>query len=102
MLPESGTPGIRSFILVFVIALTVTAASIPWLRRTAIAIGFVDAPDRHKVHKAPVPLMGGIAIVATHDPGRSAEVVDEVVTLQEGRVVPTPRPKPALTAEVAP
>lgn len=45
---------------------------------------------------------GGIAIVATHDPGRSAEVVDEVVTLQEGRVVPTPRPKPALTAEVAP
>lgn len=64
MLPESGTPGIRSFILVFVIALTVTAASIPWLRRTAIAIGFVDAPDRHKVHKAPVPLMGGVAIVA--------------------------------------
>ena len=64
MLPESGTPGIRSFILVFMIALTVTAVSIPWLRRKAIAIGFVDTPDRHKVHEAPVPLMGGIAIVA--------------------------------------
>lgn len=45
---------------------------------------------------------GGIALVATHDPGRSAAVVDEVVMLQEGRVVPTASPKPALTAEVAP
>lgn len=45
---------------------------------------------------------GGIALVATHDPGRSAAVVDEVVMLQEGRVVPAASPKPALTAEVAP
>lgn len=42
---------------------------------------------------------GGIALVATHDPARSSEVVDDVVTLQEGRVVPTPRPQPALKAE---
>lgn len=64
MLAESGTPGIRSFIVVFIVALTVTAISIPWLRRRAIAMGFVDAPDRNKVHDAPVPLMGGVAIVA--------------------------------------
>lgn len=42
---------------------------------------------------------GGITLVATHDPGRSAEVVDEVVTLQEGRVVPAPGSQPALAAE---
>ncbi len=44
---------------------------------------------------------GGIALVATHDPVRSAAVVDEVITLQQGRVVPTPDGAPRLTAEVA-
>ncbi len=43
---------------------------------------------------------GGIALVATHDPERSAEVVDEVVTLQEGRIVPGPAAQPRLRAEV--
>lgn len=45
---------------------------------------------------------GGIALVATHDPERSAVVVDEVITLEQGRVVPTPGARPALTADVAP
>jgi heme exporter protein A len=45
---------------------------------------------------------GGIALVATHDPVRSAAVVDGVVTLQEGRVVPAAGAQPALKAEVAP
>jgi heme exporter protein A len=39
---------------------------------------------------------GGITLVATHDPSRSSQVVDEVVTLQEGRVVPAPETQPAL------
>lgn len=43
---------------------------------------------------------GGIALVATHDPVRSSKVVDDVVTLQEGRVVPEPGKQPALKAEV--
>lgn len=45
---------------------------------------------------------GGIALVATHDPARSSAVVDGVVTLQEGRVVPNPGPRPALKAEASP
>jgi heme exporter protein A len=44
---------------------------------------------------------GGIALVATHDPERSAAVVDVVVTLQQGRVVPSTEEAPRLTAEVA-
>ncbi len=43
---------------------------------------------------------GGIALVATHDPERSAAVVDVIITLQQGRVVPTPEKAPRLTAEV--
>ena len=54
----------RSLILIFLIALSITAASTPWVRRAAVALGFVDAPGQRKVHDAPVPLMGGIAIVA--------------------------------------
>ncbi len=45
---------------------------------------------------------GGIALVATHDPTRSSAVVDGVLTLQEGRVVPSPGFKPALKAEASP
>jgi len=43
---------------------------------------------------------GGIALIATHDPERSAGVVDGIVTLQEGRVVPTSTGRPRLRAEV--
>ena len=32
------------------------------LRQFAIKIGFVDAPAARKLHKAPMPLMGGVAI----------------------------------------
>jgi heme exporter protein A len=44
---------------------------------------------------------GGIVLIATHDPERSSAVVDEVVTLQEGRIVPTPEAnEPRLQAQV--
>lgn len=53
-----------TFILIFVIALAVTLASIPWLRRYALNAGFVDTPNARKVHVTPVPLLGGVAIFA--------------------------------------
>ncbi|HEX6383562.1 MAG TPA: MraY family glycosyltransferase [Anaerolineae bacterium] len=53
-----------TFIAIFLIALTVTAFSTPWVRRAAIWLGFVDAPAQRKLHTAPMPLMGGIAIFA--------------------------------------
>jgi heme exporter protein A len=43
---------------------------------------------------------GGIAVVATHDPERSSEVVDEVVTLQQGRVIPPTNDAPKFRAKV--
>lgn len=49
-------------IAVFFIALTTTVASLPWARRAALALGFVDAPAQRKVHRTPMPLLGGAAI----------------------------------------
>jgi UDP-GlcNAc:undecaprenyl-phosphate GlcNAc-1-phosphate transferase len=53
-----------TFLIIFLIALTITAASIPWVRRFALRVGFVDAPASRKLHKDPVPLLGGVAIFA--------------------------------------
>lgn len=54
----------QAALVVFVIALTVTAVSIPWVRKIAINFGFVDAPAQRKLHSTPIPLMGGVAIFA--------------------------------------
>ncbi len=52
----------RAFLAVFLIALSVTLISMPWVRRAAVALGFVDAPALRKVHRTPTPLLGGAAI----------------------------------------
>ena len=54
----------RTFPLIFLLALAITGFSTPWVRRAAIALGFVDEPARRKLHSTPMPLMGGVAIVA--------------------------------------
>ncbi len=52
----------RSVLFIFLIALTITAVSTPFMRRLARWSGFVDAPARRKLHSAPTPLLGGLAI----------------------------------------
>lgn len=52
----------RTFIAIFLIALTVTLVGTPWVRKLALAFGFVDAPAQRKLHSTPIPLMGGVAI----------------------------------------
>ncbi|MBK8988626.1 MAG: undecaprenyl/decaprenyl-phosphate alpha-N-acetylglucosaminyl 1-phosphate transferase [Chloroflexi bacterium] len=52
----------QAVLVIFVIALAVTAVSIPWVRKAAIGLGFVDAPAQRKLHTDPIPLMGGVAI----------------------------------------
>ena len=34
----------------------------PFVRQIALAMGFVDAPAKRKLHSTPIPLMGGVAI----------------------------------------
>jgi UDP-GlcNAc:undecaprenyl-phosphate GlcNAc-1-phosphate transferase len=52
----------RAFIAVFLIALTLTLGSLPWVRRVAVALDLVDAPSQRKTHRTPTPLLGGAAI----------------------------------------
>jgi UDP-GlcNAc:undecaprenyl-phosphate GlcNAc-1-phosphate transferase len=50
--------------LAFVVALSITAALIPLLARWAPTIGLTDRPGPRKVHAAPVPRVGGLAMAA--------------------------------------
>ena len=52
----------RTVIAIFLMALSITALSIPWVRKVAIRTGFVDSPAQRKLHSTPMPLMGGVAI----------------------------------------
>jgi UDP-GlcNAc:undecaprenyl-phosphate GlcNAc-1-phosphate transferase len=51
-----------SVILVFFSALLITGFSTPFVRKMALALGFVDTPSKRKLHATPMPLMGGVAI----------------------------------------
>lgn len=54
---------LNSYAFVFVIAFLVTLLSTPLVRRLALATGVTDRPDqRRKLHAAPVPLLGGVAV----------------------------------------
>ena len=47
----------------FLISLGVTIALTPWMAQTARSVGLVDKPDGSlKVHKEPVPYLGGLAV----------------------------------------
>jgi len=51
-----------AFIAAFFIALALTLAGLPWVQRAALALDLVDAPAQRKVHRTPVPLLGGAGI----------------------------------------
>jgi UDP-GlcNAc:undecaprenyl-phosphate GlcNAc-1-phosphate transferase len=51
-------------LLGFTLAMTITMVLIPLLMRWAVPLGFLDLPEPRKVHAAPVPRVGGIAMVA--------------------------------------
>jgi UDP-GlcNAc:undecaprenyl-phosphate/decaprenyl-phosphate GlcNAc-1-phosphate transferase len=51
-------------LLIFLTALTFSILGTPLARRLALHAGVVDAPNARKIHGAPVPLLGGMAIYA--------------------------------------
>jgi UDP-GlcNAc:undecaprenyl-phosphate GlcNAc-1-phosphate transferase len=53
-----------SLLLAALIALSITTACMPGLRRWALRVGLTDRPGPRKVHSAPVPRVGGIAMAA--------------------------------------
>lgn len=51
-----------NLLLIFTSALFLVLGATPVLRRLANGLGIVDQPHARKLHQAPVPLLGGIAI----------------------------------------
>lgn len=52
----------RTLFIIALGAFLITLLSIPRVKTLAIALGFVDAPSKRKVHSTPMPLLGGLAI----------------------------------------
>src|SRR5437868_4592635 len=53
----------RSYFILFTLALLVTLGLTPLVRRWAIARGIVDHPDnQRRIHGHPIPRLGGVAI----------------------------------------
>ncbi len=55
-------PLISNFLLLFLISIGVTYLVTPYVERLAFRLGAVDFPSERKVHRQPVPSLGGIAI----------------------------------------
>ncbi len=55
---------VMSLLLASLIALSITTACMPGLQRWALRVGLTDRPGPRKVHRAPVPRVGGIAMAA--------------------------------------
>ena len=53
----------RTYIIAFSIALVVSLLLTPFIRDLAIRMKWVDEPDERKIHKNPIPRVGGIAIL---------------------------------------
>ena len=49
-------------IFVFIGSFALSAFPMPFIKQMAFKFGFVDAPAHRKMHTAPVPLLGGVAI----------------------------------------
>lgn len=45
-----------------VIAFVITVGLVPFVRKLAIRLRFVDMPNARKIHREPLPLLGGVAI----------------------------------------
>jgi UDP-GlcNAc:undecaprenyl-phosphate GlcNAc-1-phosphate transferase len=53
-----------TLLLIFMTALLFAIGATPLARRVALALGIIDQPSARKVHSAPIPLLGGVAIYA--------------------------------------
>ncbi len=54
----------QNVLLAFLIAFVVTLAVTPLMRWLALRSGIIDKPGHRKVHRAPIPYLGGVAIFA--------------------------------------
>lgn len=53
-----------NFLLIFASALLLAMGGTPVVRRLALRLGVIDRPGERKLHTAPIPLLGGVALYA--------------------------------------
>lgn len=53
------------FLVLGILALTLTLVIVPIIKKIAVKVNLVDKPNYRKVHTTPVPLVGGISIAFT-------------------------------------
>jgi UDP-GlcNAc:undecaprenyl-phosphate GlcNAc-1-phosphate transferase len=58
------TTAMLNLLLIFLSALLFAVGATPIARRVALTLGIMDHPNARKVHSAPIPLLGGVAIYA--------------------------------------
>ncbi|MBX6395508.1 MAG: undecaprenyl/decaprenyl-phosphate alpha-N-acetylglucosaminyl 1-phosphate transferase, partial [Alicyclobacillaceae bacterium] len=51
-----------AYLFAFAVAFATVYVMVPGVRRLALRWRFVDVPNQRKIHKEPVPLMGGVAL----------------------------------------
>ena len=59
------TSRLLQFVLPLLVAALASLALTPLARRLAIAVGAVDHPNPRKVHREPMPLLGGVAVIGS-------------------------------------
>ncbi len=50
------------YIVALLVSFVLVYFSVPYIQKLALKTGFVDIPNQRKIHKAPIPLLGGLAI----------------------------------------
>lgn len=75
---------LRHYFVIFLIALAVTAALVPVVRRIAIHFDVVDKPGPRRVNKVPIPRMGGLAMFLGMVVALGAEFACEYVGFLDG------------------
>lgn len=50
------------YIVSFFVAFFLVYVTVPYIRRLALRIGFVDKPNQRKIHTQPIPLLGGLSM----------------------------------------
>ena len=54
---------IYAALAVVAVSFGISVLATPITRRLAARTGYIDLPQRHKAHAAPIPLLGGCAIL---------------------------------------
>src|SRR5579875_1304317 len=50
------------YLVSFIVAFLIVYLTVPYIRKLAIQTGFVDRPNQRKIHKEPIPLLGGLSM----------------------------------------